>query len=222
MDLNIPKFSHFSFDLWLTIIKSNPEFKGKRDRLLKEFFSLDQDLEEIRKEVRYYDMLFNRISEKTGFHIEREVAFLLILKTLGKDEEEITKESLSTFFTEVDRLFLEYRPVLLWENIEEILIKIKNEGKTANILSNTAFIHGQSLVRVLEDLGLKSYLSFMIFSDIEKVSKPNPKIFQTVFRKVNELKTVDKGEILHIGDNMIADFEGAKKFGFEAKLINFK
>ena len=62
----------------------------------------------------------------------------------------------------------------------------------------------------------------MIFSDIEKVSKPNPKIFQTVFRKVNELKTVDKGEILHIGDNMIADFEGAKKFGFEAKLINFK
>ncbi|WP_373707950.1 HAD family hydrolase [Kaistella sp.] len=221
MDLNISKFSHFSFDLWLTIIRSNPEFKGKRDRLLKEFFSLDQDLDEIRKEVRYYDLLFNRISEKTGFHIQREVAFLLILKTLGKNEEEITTESLSTFFTEVDRLFLEYRPVLLWENIEEILIKIKDAGKTANVLSNTAFIHGQSLVKVLDDLGLSTYFSFMIFSDIEKVSKPNPKIFETVCRKVNEFQTVNKSEILHIGDNIIADFEGAKNFGFEAKLIKF-
>lgn len=221
MDLNISKFSHFSFDLWLTIIRSNPEFKGKRDRLLKEFFSLDQDFDEIRKEVRYYDLLFNRISEKTGFHIQREVAFLLILKTLGKNEEEITTESLSTFFTEVDRLFLEYRPVLLWENIEEILIKIKDAGKTANVLSNTAFIHGQSLVKVLDDLGLSTYFSFMIFSDIEKVSKPNPKIFETVCRKVNEFQTVNKSEILHIGDNIIADFEGAKNFGFEAKLIKF-
>lgn len=221
MEIDISKHSHFSFDLWLTLIKSNPEFKIKRDLLLKDFFSLDKSFEDVQKKVRYYDLLLNRISEKTGLHVEREIAFLIILDALGKSEGSIASEDLQLFFHQVDQLFLENVPVLLWENIENILIEIKNSGKTSSILSNTAFIHGDSLIKVLDKMGLSSYFSFMIFSDVIKVSKPNPKIFDMVYNEVNLIKLIKKENVLHIGDNSIADFNGAKSFGFDAQLVKF-
>lgn len=221
MEIDIDSYEHFSFDLWLTLIKSNPSFKAKRDTLFKDFFSIDKDIDEVRKVIRKYDVLFNRISEKTGNHIEREEVFLLMLDALGKDIETVDDNQLKQFFQQVDELFLNNRPVLLWENIEEILIKIKDKNKTASILSNTAFIHGDSLRKVLEHLGLADYFSFMIFSDEVKASKPNLRVFEIMFDKVNDFRTLEKKEILHIGDNKIADYEGAKTFGVNSKLVKF-
>ena len=221
MEIDIDSYEHFSFDLWLTIIKSNPDFKFKRDTLFKDFFSIGKDIDEVRKTIRHYDVLFNRISEKTGNHIEREEVFLLFLDALGKDIETITEENLKEFFRQVDELFLNNMPVLLWENIEEILIKIKEKNKTASILSNTAFIHGDSLRKVLEHHGLADYFSFMIFSDEVKASKPNLNIFDMMFKKINDLRKVEKEKILHIGDNIKADHDGAKTFGFNSKLVKF-
>ena len=221
MEIDISKHSHFSFDLWLTLIKSNPDFKIKRDVLLKDFFSLDKSFEDVQNKVRYFDLLLNRISEKTGLHVEREIAFLIILDALGKSEDSIASEDLKLFFHQVDQLFLENLPVLLWENIENILSKIQDAGKTSSILSNTAFIHGDSLIKVLDKMGLSSYFSFMIFSDVIKVSKPNPKIFDMVYNEVNLIKLIKKENVLHIGDNSIADFNGAKSFGFDAQLVKF-
>ncbi|UQB67900.1 HAD family hydrolase [Epilithonimonas zeae] len=221
MEIDIDSYEHFSFDLWLTIIKSNPNFKGKRDALFRDFFSIEKDIDEVRKTVRHYDILFNRISEKTGNHLEREETFLIMLDALGKDTEKISLEDLNQFFHQVDDLFLNNIPVILWENIEEILIEIKEKNKTASILSNTAFINGESLRKVLEHHGLANYFSFMIFSDEVKASKPNLKIFDMMFNKINELRKVEKEKILHIGDNRIADYEGAKRFGVKAQLVKF-
>lgn len=221
MEIDIDSYEHFSFDLWLTLIKSNPDFKAKRDTLFKDFFSIEKDTDEVRKVIRKYDVLFNRISEKTGNHIEREEVFLLMLDALGKDIETVDDNQLKQFFQQVDELFLNNRPVLLWENIEEILIKIKEKNKTASILSNTAFIHGDSLRKVLEHLGLADYFSFMIFSDEVKASKPNLRVFEIMFAKINNFRTLEKKEILHIGDNKIADYEGANTFGVNSKLVKF-
>jgi len=178
-------------------------------------------MDEVRKVIRHYDVLFNKISEKTGNHIEREEVFLLMLDALGKEIDAIDENHLKSFFQEVDDLFLNNMPVLLWENIEEILIKIKEKNKTVSILSNTAFIHGDSLRKVLEHLGLAQYFSFMIFSDEVKASKPNLQVFDMVFKKINEFRKLDKEQILHIGDNKIADYDGAKTFGFNSKLVKF-
>jgi putative hydrolase of the HAD superfamily len=222
VEINIDNHQHFSFDLWLTIIKSNPNFKIKRDQLLKDFFSIDKSFEEVRKVVRYYDVLLNKISEKTGQHIERETAYLLILNALDINTEKITPENLQWYFHKIDELFLEDLPFLIWENIENLLIRIKNEGKTSSIVSNTAFINGDSLAKMLEKLGLISYFSFMIFSDVAKISKPNPQIFDLVYDSINKIKPLKKNEILHIGDNVFADFQGAINYGFHAQLVEKK
>lgn len=221
MEIDIDSYEHFSFDLWLTLIKSNPDFKFKRDLLFKDFFSIDKEMDEVRKVIRHYDVLFNKISEKMGNHIEREEVFLLMLDALGKEIDAIDENHLKSFFQQVDELFLNNMPVLLWENIEEILVEIKEKNKTASILSNTAFIHGDSLRKVLEHLGLAQYFSFMIFSDEVKASKPNLQIFEMMFNKINDLRKLDKEQILHIGDNKKADYDGAKIFGVNSKLVKF-
>ncbi|TGN26086.1 HAD family hydrolase [Empedobacter tilapiae] len=219
--IDIQSFDHFSFDLWMTIIKSNPQFKPKRTKLLQDFFSIDKSLEEINKTIRYYDNLYNQISEKTGNHIPREEVFYLILDALKKDITQITTPQLTDFFALADTLFLENLPEVLWKDIYVILEEIKNQGKTTNILSNTAFIHGNSLRKVLEDLGLADYFSFMIFSDEVGFSKPNIKIFEYLYQKTLEIKDIDKSKIIHIGDNSFADYNGALEYGIQGKLVKF-
>ncbi|MEG0529114.1 MAG: HAD family hydrolase [Bacilli bacterium] len=219
--IDIYAYEHFSFDLWMTIIKSNPEFKPKRTILFKEYFSIDKSVEEIDKTIRYYDNLYNLISEKTGNHIEREEIFLLILNVLGKNVELINSEDIDDFFIKSDILFLENRPQIIWKEIPSILEKITDLGKTANILSNTAFIHGNSLREVLKSLNLEQYFTFMIFSDEVGVSKPNIKIFEYLYENTQKIKQLEKSKIIHVGDNIKADYEGALKFGFDAKLVKF-
>lgn len=219
--IDIRAYEHFSFDLWMTIIKSNPQFKLKRTILFKDFFSIDKSVEEIDKTIRYYDNLYNLISEKTGNHIQREEIFLLILDILGEDIQLINQEDITEFFIKSDALFLENRPEIIWKEIPSILKKIKDSGKTANILSNTAFIHGNSLREVLKGLDLAQYFDFMIFSDEVGVSKPNIKIFEYLYENTQEIKQLEKSKIIHVGDNSKADYEGALKFGIHAELVKF-
>lgn len=219
--IEIDNFEHFSFDLWMTIIKSNPNFKPQRTELLKEHFSLNKTVDEIDSVIRYYDNLFNIISEKTGNHIEREEVFMLILDKLGKDIQNISIDDLKLFFEKSDELFVENVPFIIWEDIHDFLNEIKAKGKTASILSNTAFIHGDSIRKVLKKLDLDAYFSFMIFSDEVGISKPNLEIFEYLYKNTQEIKIITKSQIIHIGDNPIADYQGAKTYGFAADLVKF-
>ncbi|MPT33171.1 MAG: phosphoglycolate phosphatase [Chryseobacterium sp.] len=221
VEIDIDSYEHFSFDLWMTIIRSNPQFKPKRTVLLKEYFDIDKNVEEIDRVIRHYDNLFNIISEKTGNHIEREEVFFLILASLGKDIQGISVDDLRGFFMRSDKLFIENIPLIIWKDIDQLLKKIKEKEKTASILSNTAFIYGDSLRKVLRQLELEQYFSFMIFSDEIGLSKPNIKIFEYLYKKTQELRPLHRSQIIHIGDNKIADQNGALSYGMNAKLVKF-
>ena len=93
------------------------------------------------------------------------------------------------------------------------------EGKSINILSNTGFINGKTLRKILSFYELEDFISFQIYSDEVGYSKPNNEIFQLVFDQVNKTRETQKKEILHIGDNSIADYNGAINFGFDAHLL---
>lgn len=220
--ISIDAYEHFSFDLWMTIIKSNPDFKPKRAELLKGKFQINKSLTEINSVTRRYDILFNTISEKTGHHIPRDAVFLLILEELGIEIQFVSLEQLDDFFYESDRMFLNHLPLIIWDGIIELLETIKNEGKSASILSNTAFIHGKVLREVLQRLNLYDFFSFMIFSDEVGISKPNVKIFELMYLKILDLRKLEKSQILHIGDNKLADYEGANNFKINSLLIKHK
>lgn len=219
MKINYKNYSHLSFDLWLTLIRSNPEFKQKRNSLFKDFFEINAPIEKVTEVVRYYDVLCNNINEKTGLNLSTYEIYYLILGALDVDLHANDAKRLGDFYNETEALFFNYKPELIFPNIKVQFEEMVAEGKSINILSNTGFIKGKSLRKLLSYYELEESISFQIYSDEVGFSKPNLEIFQLVFDQVNNSKKVQKSEILHIGDNSIADYNGAVNFGFEAHLL---
>lgn len=219
MKIDHKNFSHFSYDLWLTLIKSNPQFKNKRNLLFKDFFDVECNIEKVNEVVRYYDVLCNNINENTGLNIDTYEIYYLILNALNVKVNDIDTKQLNLFYKETELLFMEYKPQLLFPKIDSLFEEIKAQGKTMNILSNTGFIKGYTLRKIIADYGLEQYFSFQIYSDEVGFSKPNHKIFQLVYDQINSSNEITKKEVLHIGDNSIADYDGAIKFGFAAHLL---
>jgi putative hydrolase of the HAD superfamily len=220
-DIDIHNHSHFSFDLWLTLIKSHPEFKAKRVELFSSFFEVNKPVDEVAKVVKYYDDLCNSINEIIGGNVDTFEIYLLILHALEVDIKQIDKDQLNTFYQKSEDLFLEYKPVVIFENLHQLFDEIKNQGKTINILSNTGFIKGKTMRKFLMNENLEQYIDFHIYSDETNCSKPDPKIFQEV-KNLLKNQDLNHSQILHIGDNPIADYKGAKDFGFNAHLLTPK
>ena len=219
MKINYRNYSHLSFDLWLTLIRSNPEFKKKRNLLFKDFFEINCSIERVNEAVRYYDVLCNNINEKTGLNLNTYEIYYLILNALEVDLNANGTERLGEFYNETEKLFFNYKPELIFPDINLQFQKMVTEGKSINILSNTGFINGKTLRKILSFYELEDFISFQIYSDEVGYSKPNNEIFQLVFDQVNKTRETQKKEILHIGDNSIADYNGAINFGFDAHLL---
>jgi len=218
--IDTQKFRHVSFDLWLTLIRSHPEFKGQRNLLFHRFFET-LDLHETAGAIRKFDVLSNENCEKSGIHIAATDIYKLILGELKMDVNLFQQSDFDRFELASEKLFLEYPPVLIFPEINELMDQLNDEGKTSSILSNTAFIKGSSLRQLMQFYNLEHLLAFQIYSDETGFSKPNMKMFEEVFRqKQNLTHDITKEQILHVGDNRIADYEGAMRFGFGAHLLN--
>lgn len=187
--------------------------------MFKDFFEINAPIEKVTEVIRYYDVLCNNINEKTGSNLSTYEIYYLILNALGVDLLVNGTEKLGEFYNETEVLFFNYKPELIFPNIKHQFEDIVKEGKSINILSNTGFIKGRSLKKLLAHYELTDSISFQIYSDEVGFSKPNNEIFQLVFDQVNESRVVKKNEILHIGDNSVADYNGALNFGFEAHLL---
>lgn len=219
MKLEYSNYKHLSFDLWLTLIKSNPEFKSRRNLLFKDYFEIDCSLERVAEVIRYYDVLINYTNEKTGLNVDTFEIYFLILNALNVKIDDIEIDRLIHFYKETEFLFMEFKPNLIYPQIHLLLKEIVEQEKTLNILSNTGFIKGDTLRKLINHLELEQYFSFQLYSDETGFSKPNVKMFELVFDQIRKDKIVNKLEVLHIGDNKIADYNGAIKFGFNALLI---
>jgi len=219
LKLQHSNYKHLSFDLWLTLIKSNPEFKSKRNLLFKEYFNIDCSLDKVNEVVRYYDVLINNTNEKTGLNVDTFEIYFLILNALNVKIEEIEIEKLDDFYKETELLFMQFKPNLIYPQIQFLFKEMVEQDKTINILSNTGFIKGYTLRKLMNHFELDQYFSFQIYSDETGFSKPNIRMFELVYEQIGKNKIVNKLEVLHIGDNKVADYNGAINFGFNALLI---
>lgn len=219
MKIQHSNYKHLSFDLWLTLIKSNPEFKSKRNLLFKEYFDIDCSLEKVTEVVRYYDVLINNTNEKTGLNVDTFEIYCLILNALNIKIDEIEIKNLADFYKETELLFMQFKPNLIYPQIHLLFKEIVEQEKTINVLSNTGFIKGDTLRKLINNFELDQYFSFQLYSDETGFSKPNVKMFELVYDQIKKNKIVKKLEVLHIGDNKIADYNGAINFGYNALLI---
>ncbi len=208
---------HISFDLWLTLIKSHTEFKEHRAKFLrKEFNPFGYSAKKIMEIVQSVDKVSDRLNEINGKKVPTEWMYRRILQKLGYDPNCVTDDVYTGIKLKVNELFMKYPPDFLNESIQSMLHSLKKEGYTLNISSNTGFIEGTTIVATLKNLNIFEYFDFCIFSDEIGLSKPSPGFFEKVFEPTG----LEKWEVLHVGDNLKADYEGALKYGFEAFHIN--
>ncbi len=214
--MNQHPIKHFSFDLWLTLIQPNPYYKQKRNRLVIAYFNIDTTPELVDQVYSKYDRLFNTINEITGGNLDAYEMWLIFLDELGVDIRTVSPSVIEDFKQQTEQLFFENPPTLLDKNTLSVFKTLKDNGCTLSLLCNTAFTESSILKKLLIQLGASDYLDFLLFSDEMGYSKPNKKVFEHLFNQANALKPLLHKEILHLGDNPIADVKGANEFGIQS------
>lgn len=211
---------HVSLDLWLTLIRSNPAFKPARTRCFMKHFGISRPIQRGHEAFQQFDRLFNAVNESTGQNLTRNQMLYIILAHLGKDVEAIPISMLEHFYQECDDLFFKHKPQLTDPGNVATLHAMREAGITLSILSNTGFILGASLRKMMPLLGLENCFDFQLYSDELGSSKPSLHAFAEVYRQAAEIRPLEKLEILHVGDNRKADYNGARSAGMSALLLD--
>ena len=211
---------HVSFDLWLTLIKSNPVFKQKRDELLRSYFQIPHPVEAVTARIRMWDLRFNAINEASGKNIDAGEMVLIILSDLDVNVKAVTAAMLEEYYQAMEELFFQFHPVLYEETLIDYLTALTKQGITLSLLSNTGFIKGVTLKKLLDKLEIAPLLKFQIYSDEISFSKPSKEAYQHVLDNIKLFNAIEANSILHIGDNEHADFKGAQLHGMQSALIN--
>jgi putative hydrolase of the HAD superfamily len=194
---------HVSFDLWNTLIKSDPNFSETRAKFLSEVSGKHK--EEVHTVIRAVSFAHDKECMKTGYHKATSVQmYEEVLKKLGMN----TSEASVQYVVEVCTRTLNLNPpVFICPHTLEILEDIKSKGITMSILSNTGFVNGSMLRPILTKLGLYHYMDYsstyggVYFSDELRRAKPNASLFS--FTAI--VHRAAEGEVLHIGDSAEAD-----------------
>lgn len=203
---------HYSFDFWNTIAYSNPQFKKERVKYISELLNLINKEEQINSAFTLIGEEYNLLMENKSVILSPEALYLKVIKQLKYNEEVDIKKIVE----DIELLFLKYPPIIC-SGFLNFLELIDNENITISIASNTAFIPGRIIQKNLESNGLLSKIKFCLFSDIEKFAKPNKSLFGKVYANTQKINPAIKLiEIIHIGDNLKADYLGAKTMGFQA------
>ena len=208
-----------SLDLWLTLIRSHPEHKRKRAELFCRFFGV-ADVDRAAQAIRKIDLMANHINETTGGNIKTLELWMLVLYELRLDVKMVSLEMLDFFCQEAEKVFMEYAPLPIDGSVENGLQLMRHRSCIINILSNTGFTRGFILRKYLTSIGWDKYFDYCIFSDETGYSKPNRHMFDAVYTQATAIwkdsRWLDKKQVLHIGDNLVADVQGAANYGFQS------
>lgn len=200
-------YKHYSFDLWGTLIRPNEKFEEAIALYIynvyaSSYFTINQ----IINIIRDIEFKSTRCSELIEKHIDSSIMINSIFERIKWIPTLKDIENVQSYF---NKLFLENLPYLYDEHTRHVLKTLKEKGCSMNILSNTGFVSGKILDISLSKLEILDYFDFTMYSDEYGFAKPNEEFFELMFwtylEHIGILKTVNRNDVIHIGDNPIAD-----------------
>jgi putative hydrolase of the HAD superfamily len=207
---------HISFDLWLTLIRSHPLLKRNKAEIVAEMCGLKNwNILQIEQMIKEHDKIFDRYNEMYETKIPAIKMYSRLLTKMNTKHCKPTENDAETLMNKSNELLMNFMPQLLNENIPHILKSLHSDGITLSLSSNTGFVEGKILRTVLKKLDVFKYFSFAVFSDEVRTSKPSVRFFQHIYNRLQ----LPKNCVLHVGDNLKTDYNGAINFGFKALLI---
>lgn len=203
------------FDVGNTLLYPFPSVEIVCAEILKSHgynASLEDISEALKKADAYYEKRYKE--DDTFWASEKQAASLwedlyaLALNEVGIDGEaaKLAREIYETF-----GLAEKWRP---YPDVIPVLKILKDKGLTLGIISNW----DTRLASLCVELGLSTYLDFVISSASVGRLKPQPHIFEIALKRAKVLPE----EAIHIGDHYYADVMGARSVGITPVLIDRK
>ena len=146
----MPYYQHYSFDLWLTLIKSDPAFKAERALYFHQHHNgLHKSEEEVASIFRQVDLMCNAVNEKSGNNIDADEMYLMVINFINDGKSDLDDVDMDLLAQDMEGLLFRYPPVLYSPVTFSSLQHLKlNSGGTFSLLSNTGYITGKTLRKV--------------------------------------------------------------------------
>lgn len=201
------KIKAVSFDLGGTLITASA---GQVYSAVAQRFGADLDPQAVQNSFvqAFAELTPKRPLEGTNDKSERDWWYQVVTKTLSPFEP-ITK--FDAYFDEVMKAFAKTGSFSIYPDVLPCLKALEKSGIRCVILSNW----DSRVYEIIDGLGLRKYFEHIFVSSEIGYSKPNPRIFQHVLLKME----LAPSEVLHVGDDLMADVMGAEQAGLEFRLI---
>ncbi len=125
-----------------------------------------------------------------------------------------------TSIDDVEFEFLEHsRVVSLNKGVKEVLDYLKKESVEIYIMTNTIY-SSKAIRRYLDKLEVAEYVTNIFTSSDFGYRKPHMGFYDYVFSKVNYNNSLERKDIIFIGDNLTKDAIAGRDFGFRTVLLN--
>jgi HAD superfamily hydrolase (TIGR01549 family) len=147
----------------------------------------------------------------------------LCKRTLELTNRSYSDVDIDRFFRCVYQHYGSTKGYSVFPDTEDVLqwLHAMNEDIPTIIMGVTSDCSTRSLDTTLPNLNLHD--KFHYFTSCQEVgeSKPSPLMFSTTFDSIKIWNPeIEKHEVLHIGTNISADYEGAKQFGFQSLYLD--
>jgi putative hydrolase of the HAD superfamily len=202
-----------SLDIWQTIIAPNPAFKEIQAQLFAQFFELEE-ISLLRNSLQILDTEAYQLADNQGIDLNFEQRIALLAQKL-QAERSLSATRVADLYDNMAEAFLANPPFLLENTLLETLQGMQNKGIVLVLLSNTGFVKGITMRQFLQKSGIWAYMQAAVFSNEVGHAKPDARIFAQILRLS---KAQLPEQVCHIGDNYIADYQGAKNMGMQAIL----
>jgi FMN phosphatase YigB (HAD superfamily) len=198
-----------SFDLWSTLVRADVAYQRRRVELVAAATG-HRDLADVRAAIDAAAGALDDLTERTGEQYGFAQRVLRVQELLRAPE--MSTDELDSLAEAMGRAFLEHRPALIEPMLLETLAGLRHRGLRIAVTSNTGFVPGELLRTLLGSLGILPLTDHLLFSDEVGYAKPSTMVFQHLVRACGGRPD----QVLHVGDNRIADYEGALAAGLRA------
>jgi putative hydrolase of the HAD superfamily len=205
----IPKVRAVTFDDFLTLRYS---MKQREDIIYPILTTLRRKLDV--NEEQFLEQYFkeNQLCQKRRRKTLRETLLddivASVLVSCGYDSQTIYRN-----VKEAVDYGLATRKAKWFPNVRRMLLTLRSEGYKLGLISNTHWRFLPNLRKQFE-----GFFDVITLSYEHGYVKPRPSIFLTTLEKLG----VNPNQSLHVGDDLIADIQGARNIGMKAVFVNKK
>jgi putative hydrolase of the HAD superfamily len=201
-------------DIGDTVMRPNPSWEAVYAIAFREF-GVEVEIGQLYDALRraYHHGGWGIDDPRAGFDPTEESSFQ---RTVAIDAAAIAELGLEpmpdAFFRRLAELFMVTSHWHIFPDAYATLSALQERGLTIGAVSNWVW----NLPELLHALDLVRHFDFIAASSRIGFEKPHPRIFEWALEQAR----TDAGEVIHVGDHLVADIEGARSVGIDGVLID--